>query len=52
MLSKIHTLIVYLVFKIPKFEYRIELPASNLHLTLKIHTLIVCRSKNKYLLRR
>ena len=38
---EIHTLIVYSLLIFPKFKYTIEIPASKVHLTPKIHTLIV-----------
>ena len=42
---QIHTLRVYSTLKNPKFKYTIEIPASKVHLTLKIHTLIVYSPK-------
>ena len=38
---KIHTLIVYSIPKNPKFKYTIEITASKVHRTQKIHTLVV-----------
>ena len=44
-ITTIHTLIVFLTLKFPKSKYTIQQPASNPHLTFKIHTLIVCTHK-------
>ena len=44
--KKTHTLIVYSSSKIQKFKYTIEITASKVLLTLKIHTLIVYPSLN------